>query len=619
MTRKARALLCYGIFMVVLAGCQKSAQSHSDESLKIDGASIKSEILKAYASGRKSITIPPGTYRIAPGDGDEYHLSFSRLKDFEINASGVTFIFSDRSKSSILFDECSNVTLKGATLVREISPISQGEITAISKDRKYLDIKISQGYPADLDDNRYFPGIPIVSIHDRGVQGAVKRNSSANYPRKIERLGPDSFRMWLRRPIDPRSSEAVGDIAAFRSRVLFDIHLLYCSGMRLSNVTVKGGAGMCVREDGGDGGGVYNYAITYGPRPQGALLDPYLSSNADGYHGNMVRKGPVFEGCLFEGTDDDAIAIHGLYGFVHEGAGNVVVADMRLNIAGPFSDPSWNPNLRKGDLLRFYDENGILSGEARITSFQQRSDYSPPHAVPAANRCFQDPAKGRFYEIELDRPISVGFGWHIANADALGSGYAVRNCTIRDLRGRGVIAKADNGVIERNRIERTSNPAVFLCPEIEGWAESDYSQNVVVENNHFGDCARMFFPLDPNAGAVTVGAFEHGGFVRNPGGHRNIVVRGNTFEDQMGVNLLVTSAQGVRIEDNHFIRPMTEGTDRGSNAKVDQDVLMWLAECDDVVIRKNTISDPGQFLKRPVFVGSNASDVTQEENIFTTK
>ncbi len=51
MTRKARALLCYGIFMVVLAGCQKSAQSHSDESLKIDGASIKSEILKAYASG----------------------------------------------------------------------------------------------------------------------------------------------------------------------------------------------------------------------------------------------------------------------------------------------------------------------------------------------------------------------------------------------------------------------------------------------------------------------------------------------------------------------------------------------------------------------------------------
>lgn len=615
---KRHNLLFLCVTLIALAGCQRTAQPHS-EPFKIDGSSIKSEILKAYANGLKSITIPPGTYRITPQEGEDYHLAFRGLKDFEINATGVTLLFADRSKSSLLFDECSNVTLKGATLVREISPISQGEITAISKDRKYLDIKVSQGYPTDLDDKRFFPGIAIISIHDKGTQGAVKRNSSANYPRKIERLGPDTFRMWLSRPIDPRSSEAVGDIAAFRSRVLFDIHLLYCNGMRLSNVTIKGGAGMCVREDGGDGDGVYNYSVTYGPRPEGALLDPYLSSNADGYHGNMVRKGPVFDGCLFEGTDDDAIAIHGLYGFVHEGTGHTIVADMRLNIDGPSSDPSWNPNLRKGDVLRFYDEHGILSGEARIASFKPRSDYIPPNAVPAVNRCFQDPAKGRFYEIELDRSISAGFGWHVANVNALGSGYAVRNCTMRNLRGRGVIAKADHGVIEKNRIERTSNPAVFLCPEIEGWAESDYSQDVVIENNHIVDCARMFFPLDPNAGALTVGAFENGGFVPSPGGHRNILIKGNTFEDQMGVNLLVTSAKGVRIENNHFIRPMAEGTDRGSNAKVDQDVLMWLAECNDIVIRRNTISDPGQFLRRPVFVGSNASDVTQEENVFTIK
>src|SRR5687767_342973 len=82
-----------------------------------DPASLQAGIQKAYRQGFKKVIIPPGVYRIPRPENESWHLKFSDMKDFEIEASGATFVMLGRDRRALLFDYCKNVTLRGATLL----------------------------------------------------------------------------------------------------------------------------------------------------------------------------------------------------------------------------------------------------------------------------------------------------------------------------------------------------------------------------------------------------------------------------------------------------------------------------------------------------------------------
>jgi hypothetical protein len=57
--------------------------------------------------------------------------------------------------------------------------------------------------------------------------------------------------------------------------------------------------------------------ITYAPPPSlTGAVPPLITCSADGLHYIAAEQGPTIQNSLFEGTQDDAIAIHGLYGNV---------------------------------------------------------------------------------------------------------------------------------------------------------------------------------------------------------------------------------------------------------------------------------------------------------------
>jgi hypothetical protein len=273
------------------------------------------------------------------------------------------------------------------------------------------------------------------------------------------------------------------------------------------------------------------------------VQDPLFSSNADAFHSTCVRHGPTLEKCRFEWMDDDGIAIQGAYAVIAEASGNRVMADCRDSTCLP------------GDTLRIYDDKRAFVAECKIADIKERPDYRLQMPIPGSPSHFKDQQNSHYCELSLDQEIQAQPGWMFNNANATGGGFTIRDCVIRGNRARGMMMKASDGTIEGCTVERSTQGGIVFFPEFSGtWNESDFGHNVVIRNNVIRDVHHRHGPIDPRCGALVVAAFEKGQYVPLPGGHRNITIENNTFEDNVGINVLVTSAEGVEIKGNHFVR-----------------------------------------------------------------
>jgi hypothetical protein len=604
---------------MVFCGAPLSASSPvavagSPEAVILDGSGLHASILEAAAAGKSGIVIPPGVYRmpsVVPPKGEEpWHLVFANLKNLEIDATGVTVIFSDRRQAGINFRGCENVTLKGLRIRRETPTCSQGRVVAIDPLRKYVDVRIDKGYPTDLGDKTLYPHFwsNIFTPDGKTWKGQLR----APTPYVWEQLEPDLVRVFtyelsgeIYAPVE------VGDRLAWRGSVLSDIRSTRCTGMRFIGVSVEGGAGMAFHETGGGGGHLYKDCIvTYGPTPPGAEFAPLLATTADGFHSSDTRRGPVLEGCRFEGTDDDAIAIHGNYSLIIESQG------ASLKMRG-FQEASNVLSANPGDTLRFYDTAGVFAGEAVVRSITRLTDYQPPAPPDPRYRVFQDPSRARYLDVVLDREIAAQPGWLAGNMDTIGRGFVVRNCTILHTHARGILPKSAEGLIEGNLIEGTARAAIEMLPEMTWWSEADYCHDLVIRNNTIRGVSLNRRTGDlRHPGALTLFAWRNGAgaYVPSPGGHRNILIEGNRFERNDGVNILVTSAKGVEIKNNTFVSPMNTPSDFGRDKGVNPGALIWLHESADITLSGNRIESPGPGMQKPVEATPTARDVSGLDN-----
>jgi len=551
-----------------------------------DAPSVLKAIMSTYQTGLKTVIIPAGEYRFSPGT----FLLVKGLKDFTIKAEGATFIF-DRLGMGIGFDQCKNVTLSGLTLRRDPLPFSQGRIVAISDNRKAVDVRISKGYPMDIDDKKYYPKI-FLNAYD--ASSRQWRDDLFPSAQDVERIDEETFRFHAARAVNADEGWTPGAAVAWRGAGSMDIGVHLCEGMKFTGVTIQSGNGFCIYEQYGAGGNFYNYTVTYGPKPKEAIEPPILSSNADAFHSMGVRQGPTLEKCNFEGMNDDGIPIHGQYAMVEEANGNEIV--VRHHHA-PFCQP--------GDVLRFTDERGVQVGAIRVVS-SQAVLYTGKKPAPSDLRMFQDARNAKYEHIVLAQPVGAKFAWLVANESANGSGFAIRGCVINNHRGRGMLIKASDGHIEDSTVDGSSMGGIVLAPEMGYWSESDFSHNVTIRNNTIRNCNFWTQPGTSQAGALTIGAYEHGKFVPLPGGHQNIVVENNLFEKNNGANVVISSAQGITLRNNRFLQPMEDANERGKAVGVKPGSLIWMTECRDVTLHDNVIEDPGPFFKQPLTATATA-------------
>lgn len=601
MTVPSRRNLLDGACAALLLSCVAASAADTVSISPDDPSSIRRAIETASQAGSGRVVIPPGIYRLpgpdAPPGQPGWHLFLEDIHDLTIDATGVTFISTDRRHPAIRFRHCRNVVFQGATLLRAVPAGSQGTIVALSPQANTVDIRVDKGYPDDLDDPVSFPHFWTNVFDPDTRRWLTHLRSPSSSPQRVGDL-------WRAKTEDLGAlgiALSPGMRVAWRGEVYDDLSISECAGMRIVGVTVRGGAGMCFHEMGGEGGNVYaDCKATYGDIPPGGDQPPLLASNADGFHSSEARKGPTLTRCSFEGLDDDAIAIHGFYGLVVEAAkSRIVIGRQRAGKDPLFAHP--------GDLIRFCDPRGIAGGEARVISTTALPDYHPASPPDPRYRAFQDSKDVTYVECLLDAEVPARSSWLAANQNECGAGYVVRDCTIRKCFARGILPKAPDGLIEGCIIEETSRGAIELLPELTWWSEADYSRNVVIRRNTIRNVSlnRHDGPLR-QPGALTIFSFPDGAYALLPGGHRNIVIEDNLFDADDGVNILISSAQDVTIRGNRFEAPMRHPTDFGKTKGVDAGALIWLTQCRGVNLESNTVSGAGEGLKRTIGTSDSA-------------
>ena len=538
-------------------------------------AALPQALEVAVKSGVKKIIIAPGTYVV------DTTLAFRSLTNVTIDATGVTLLRRQPTVRGLDFDRCHHVTLRGLKLQCAVPPFTQGRVEKLDDAGKWLELRVDAGYPTN-----YFGHKTTGYFFDPATQQWKPGTYDFGFDRADD-LGGGLFRLHGSLGRAPRAC-AVGDLMAFRGPGSADILVAGCSAMEISDVVIRHGSGFCIHEDGGEGGNRYSYAVTYGPKPPGATAEPLISANADAFHSSGVRHGPTLDGCRFEGMCDDGVPIHGSYALVLAATNaDLIVTHGRF--------------FRAGDPLRLFDQRGALVGEATVvTNRPERGYQMPPLPKGDLPRVFGESRD--FWRLTLDHPLPAATQFcRASDPNANGSGYVVRHCTIRNHRARGLLLKADHGLVEDNVIEGSTIAGIIIAPEY-WWNEACYSRDVVVRRNTIRRCGEATNgSWDSRPGAVNIaGEGQEKGIAY---GHQRIVIEKNTFEDNAGVNLLVHGAQDVTVRDNRFVRPQQHATNHGRD-HYDPSTLIWLAACNGVQLEDNRVYERGAF-------GTNLVGVTR--------
>lgn len=581
---RSRAILaplaCVGLTLSLLAACTNAAAQISPAHPEL----LQEGIIDAYNAGQKSVVIPAGIYQIPLPAGAAYHLDFENMTNFEIDARGATFVFQDQTASGILFQNCDTVWFHGATLYFATPPFSQGVILAVAADGSSLDMQIEKGYPTNLDDPHYFTAQIIGHLFDNQTRWWKHNVQGDVYGSKTQRLGPDTFRIFTG---GSNGGGVVGDLIGFRSGVGgHNVQVQASSRMNLTDLTILNSPAFGVAEGaGGDLGPNYYSSITIkrGLRPPGASTDPLFSSTADGLHSSEARHGPDVENCSFESMPDDGIAVHGHYSWVMEASGNTLIVSNTV-VSG-----ANGANFLVGDPLRLLDARDQLVGEAVVAAIVPLPNYQ--NSRKSARQTTEDFSVGPYYRITLDRVLKADFDYLASNPSANGSGFVLRNNTIMNHRGQGMILKGDNGTVEGNVIDGSSEVGIKVAPS-SYWAESGYSRNMVIRNNTIrnvgywaGTSAALQVAPDSQYGLSPAGDFQ------------NILIDGNTFENFDVPAMFISSVSGVVIRNNTFwniqravpFQPNTFGQ------SVSPGAIVFVTLSDGVQFQGNTASQLGPY------------------------
>lgn len=550
-------------------------------------ASLQRGIDSAYRSGIKKIVIPRGTYKV------NETIRIEKFSDFEIEAYGVTLLRTQPETPGVQFRDCSNVTLKGITITCEKIPLTQGVIDKVDPQGTWFELIVDTGYPLD-----YFKA-PMTG-HAFNPATRLWKNGIGDFRiTAVTQVDSSRFRFQLETPASPGLRALIpGDLMAFRGRGKQDIHLFNCAKMKIIDVTILSGSGFCVHEEYGAGDNYYSYKVTYGAKPAGATASPLMSAKADAFHSWGTRHGPTLENCTFEGMCDDGIPIHGFYSMIFAAAGTDLIIAQQ---------DDYNTYV-SGDILRLFNPTGAFLGEGKVLSCTELEGERP--AWKATGKFFLSPKK--FFRLKLDRTLPAEPGFLVNNPNAEGSHYVIRNCTIRNNRARGILVKADHGLIEGNTIDGSTSCAIVIAPEL-SWNESCYSRNVVIRNNIFRRCGYSNTgPGRVQAGVVSILGVDNG--KGSEYGHQGITIENNRFEDNDGVQLIVDSARDIRVIDNAFVRAQHQANDRGSGRKIDPNALIFLRNCKDVVIEGNTISNRGPYGKTFITAMPDALNISGQKD-----
>jgi len=551
-------VLKFVAFAILFVACQ-CTQALAGSTVHIgdpaNPAGLQSEFDAAYSKGASTIIVKPGYYSFPAATT----LHLSNWKDTTISCYGCMFMVNDTTGGHVFWgvSHCENLTLQGLTMSCAAMPMSESPIISLgpvdAKGFQTYNVRTPAGYPA----------LPISASVFLGVVDGVKHQFKANtgdclHSRVI--LNPDgTFNCDFNQKCPPLS---LGDLIVARNPVPWKFNFTYCVACTIKDVTLYHNGFTTIHENDGKGI-VFDHVIwAPGPPPAGGAQLSVFCSGSDGSDCINDVVGPTYRNCQWLGLlDDDDIAIHGFFWKVIDASGHTVTFKDNTRYDGLI--------LNVGQHLRILSNTFFVQGTIMAIKDDTKETT-----------------------VTLDHECNIPPGCYAYNPDACGAGYKIINCVLGSSRSRGIIAKADNGLIEGNSIYNAAVAAIKIGNDgLSG--ESGYGSNLVVRNNIINGNGQSTGGVD---GAIHIGA---GDLKQN----KNIVIEGNVIIGPALSCFLFEGADGITIANNTLVNTAQDATR--------DTCIMWLRSCDNVSLTNNLLINPGPRSSTPWYtLYSNCNNVT---------
>jgi hypothetical protein len=487
-----------------------------------DGPGIRAAIAAAKAAGPgATVTFEPGRYdvRTKAQLGAPEHLLLQSPDGLALVGDHTELVFSDPEARAFSLNGARNTRLSGLTIDYATPPFTQGFIDAVDPSRGTVRFRVADGFPGLDHPMMYVPiwgtirdpatGLLKHGVRDHQYVTAMTPAGAGVWDLTIDPRNPigdfspgDGFALGI------RSNTGAGGVVVFQS-----------SDVTLSDLTVYTAPGAAVLSIRSDATHLVGSRVVARPG-----TGRWLSTTGDAFHQQAGRRGPVVSGNVFSGMADDGVNIYGVPNQVRQ-----VVSARQVVTTAP-------AGVLAGDTVDVFDPvHGVLRG-TRLVS-----------AISA-------PGPTGLVTVTLDKAVrGMVAGPDRSTADQLydrsnaGAGYEVSNNVFRDYRGRGVLARAGNGVISGNQFTNISGIGIAIQndPDV---PEGPMADNVTVADNVLAGVA--FSPSSSSSfssAAISVRGTRLGYELAASRGETNITLTGNHIVDPPRHGIYLGAARAVRI------------------------------------------------------------------------
>lgn len=537
----------------------------ANESGEIDNYIFKSLMLTAAVYGAV-LVLPKNTYKLIAEEDSPYgiDMSFYKLRGLHLDGDGSKLIFTDNFKGGLCFIGSRDIIIENLYLDYENYPWVQGRIVEADAATQTVKLLLDDDYNV-FEDPRFHEtiGAHYGTVRDREDPRTLNKDALYYFfISKVEKLENRLYSVTLAEftPLVGYSMHK-DDLLVINNRVgcnmsMFDIR--ESGNFTIRNVTIYSCA--CTGVVGSQmTGPVYidNFNMIYKNDSQ------WITSNADGIH---MQAGPdpiIIENSNFIGLIDDGVNLYQWRNLTDKVISEKVI---RIN-----TDGGCFPKV--GDTLEFYDSVEMkYLGHAKVTAIENQSGAGPH----------------RFADLKLDRKVS---GIKAAEGDAPAtyiyvreqdfSGSIIRNCTFKNMRGRGVVLHSADTLVENNRFENISNHGVHGWY---GYEEGLRLRGLTVRGNSFKKVG--FYTIEANqdsAGVISIRLDNNAATEQSKHlFHKDIKIEDNVIEDFHAAAISVGNTKNVKIARNKI----TLNTD---SVRYQKERGIEVSYSKDVTVKKNVL------------------------------
>lgn len=544
-------------------------------SRKDAGPAIKKAIEDAISAGDGGVvTFSEGTYYI-DSTGD-FHIDVFNARKLTIEGNSAELILRNPTAGGIRFVDSHDCVVRNLSLDYDPVPFTQGIITSVDSKRGTFELKLDSEYPS-LDEKWFMPNTHsgFAMQRDR-TTGRLKENAvSAFFPDSWESLGDMTYRVSIRndgyRSTVMRNME-IGDSLVYVIRNNGGGILVWGSNnLVIDNVKIYAAPSAAILAGQSDNLTVRNVSVQV--KPQTGRIN---STNGDGVHCVGARIGPTIENSVFEGMSDDGVNIYMPPHVVY-----YVESESKLIIDG-------GPPVQQGDLLEILDpKTGKLRGLSRVQFLEKVGETA--------------------VAVTLETPIpgvTAGLDFkesdHVYNRNTCGEGFIIRNNIFQNYRGRGVLIRSGNGIVEGNTFRELSGVAISVVNEPD-WPEGPMSRNIVIRNNTIDFVGYSGHQgSQPDGGAIQIKGVRLGYALSDWRGQRGLIIENNLIRNWPMAAIYIGSAQDVQVLDNILEMEKERPTYGGLVSGI------ILENVEDVSIKNLNITD-GRRIRAGILIKESAA------------